>query len=58
MILTREKSYEHLSLARKHVDKKTEQTHVLNMEAFDLVPKFQLSGTYVRKTLVWQFGSL
>ena len=39
-----QKPYEYLTLAREHVVKKTQHTHVLNVEAFDMVPKFHVSG--------------
>lgn len=46
MIIPKEKAYEHTSLAREHVDKKTRETHVLKVEVFDQIPKFELDGQY------------
>jgi len=45
MIIPKEEPYEYLALAKEQVEKKTKSTHVLkNIEVFDQIPKFQLSG--------------
>ena len=45
MIIPKEMPYEYLALAKEQVEKKTKSTHVLkNIEVFDQIPKFQLSG--------------
>ena len=51
MIIPKEKPYEHVSLARNRVENKTKATHVLNFEALDQIPKFQLSELEIGRVL-------